>query len=73
MGEKYDLSKFMVDPNRFTPDSRHSLVSEEFMTEMVATNLPAQFNAARASDECDDLLDDVYPDYPPLSVHGREQ
>ena len=65
MGRQYDLSQFLVDPNRFAFDSAASQVSDEFMTEMVVAGLPVNFSAARSCDSYDDIMDDVDPDYPP--------
>lgn len=65
MGQQFDLSQFLVNPKHFAFDNPNSQVSEEFMTEMVAADLPGNFNAARACDIYEEIMEDLDPDYTP--------
>lgn len=65
MGQQYDLSQFLVDPNRFAFDGPKSQISDEYMTELLAVDLPGNFNAARASDRYDEIMEEMDPDCPP--------
>lgn len=65
MGKEYDLSQFLVNPGNFAFDSAGSQVANEYMTEMLVVDLPRDFDAARACEAYDEIMDDVDPDYPP--------